>query len=106
MAEEAFVWLPENEKYLEIKEKTEKFYHKGYLGEVDAVHVNYVEDQREDVYYTTMMSLGNVSATTVNGEKGFVFYEAFEKYQEEIGIELKIQWFQYPEMKEDALRRK
>ena len=69
----------------------------------DAVHVYYAEENKEDQYYTTLMSLGTAVTTTIAGERGFLFYEAFDNYQKETGIELNIQWFQYPEMMEAAL---
>ena len=64
--EEKFVWLPESEKYLQLKDKTEEFYHKGYLGEVDAV--NYEVE-----------TMGNVKAGNTDEIRSMVYSSGIER---------------------------
>ena len=72
----------------------------------DAVHEYYSSEERENVYYTTIMSVGDFDGTTTTyGEKGFMFYEAFEEYQKETGINLNVHWYEYPEMMEADMEK-
>lgn len=70
----------------------------------DAIHEVGVEGDEQNVFYTTMMTLGDYDGNTLcYGEKGFVFYDAFEEYQAKTGIQLNLHWFPYPENMESAL---
>lgn len=61
----------------------------------DAVHEYYQSEDRENIYYTTMMSVGDFDITTTTyGEKGFMYYNAFKNYTEETGINLNIHWYE------------
>ncbi len=69
----------------------------------DAVHEYYQSEDRENVYYTTMMSVGDFDITTTTyGEKGFMYYDAFSSFQKETGIDLEIKWYERAfQMEED-----
>lgn len=70
----------------------------------DTVHVYGLEEYSDEVYYTTMMTLGDFfSTTTQHGSKGHMFYDAFEEYQEQTDIQLKLHWYEYPELMEADL---
>lgn len=72
----------------------------------DGVTVFHQTDQTEDVFYTTMMTLGEFGATpTVYGEEGFVFYDAIKKYEQQNDLEVKLHWYRYPEMLESDLNK-
>ena len=70
----------------------------------DAVHRIYQSEEREDMYYTTFMSLGDFGfIPTTYGYEGFLYAQAFEDYQEETGTNLNITWFEYEEYMKEAL---
>ena len=70
----------------------------------DAVHEYYASEDRENVYYTTFTTVGDFDTVpTTFGYDGFIYSEAFEKYQEETGVTLNITWFEYPEYMEEQL---
>ena len=70
----------------------------------DAVHRIYQSEEREDMYYTTFMTLGDFShIPTTYGYEGFLYAQAFEDYQEETGTNLNITWFEYEEYMKEAL---
>lgn len=72
----------------------------------DAVHEYYQSEDRENTYYTTMMSLGDFEVTTTTyGEEGFMFHDAFAKYQEETGIKLDIHWYERTFTMEEELAK-
>ena len=70
----------------------------------DSVHRIYQSEEREDMYYTTFMTLGDFShIPTTYGYEGFLYAKAFEDYQEETGTNLNITWFEYEEYMKEAL---
>ena len=70
----------------------------------DSVHRIYQSEEREDMYYTTFMTLGDFShIPTTYGYEGFLYAQAFEDYQEETGTNLNITWFEYEEYMKEAL---
>lgn len=91
----------------EIKTETEEKPEKLTVWVVaDSVTEYYASEDREEIYYTTMMALGDFSNTTIEyGSKGFLFYDAFESFQEETGIQLDIRWYPYPEQMEEELKK-
>ena len=91
----------------EIKTETEEKPEKLTVWVVaDSVTEYYASEDREEIYYTTMMALGDFSNTTIEyGSKGFLFYDAFESFQEEPGIQLDIRWYPYPEQMEEELKK-
>ena len=72
----------------------------------DAVHEYYQSEDRENVYYTTMMSVGDFDITTTTyGEKGFMYYDALNSFQKETGINLDIKWYERAfQMEEDLAK--
>lgn len=70
----------------------------------DGVTVLHQSDNTRSEYYTTMMTVGEFDALpTVFGEEGFVFYDALQKYEQQTGIEIRLHWYRYPELMEEAL---
>ena len=72
----------------------------------DAVHEYYQSEDRHEVYYTTMMTVGDFDGTTTDyGEKGFMYYDVFKDYTEETGTNLNIHWYEYSEEMEADLEK-
>lgn len=72
----------------------------------DKVQEYYASEDRESAYYTTMMTLGEKAGlTSVFGEEGFVFYDAFKAYEAQTGTHLQLHWFDYPENMEEELEK-
>lgn len=69
----------------------------------NALRVFYAEEDREEVLYTTYMSLGDYESTVCYGSEGFLYYQALKDYEEQSGVKLKLSWYQYPEQLEEAL---
>ena len=60
----------------------------------DAVHEYYESENRENVYYTTLTSIGDFDfVPTKFGHAGFIYVDALEKFQKETGTKLNINWF-------------
>lgn len=70
----------------------------------DAVHEYYESENRENVYYTTLTSIGDFDfVPTKFGHAGFIYVDALEKFQKETGTKLNITWFQYADEMEAHL---
>jgi ABC-type glycerol-3-phosphate transport system substrate-binding protein len=69
----------------------------------DAFTVFYASENKKEVIYTTYMNLGEYESTICYGEEGFLFYDAFNQYQQQNGIRLNLHWYQYPDELEKAL---
>ena len=70
----------------------------------DAVHAYYAKEDREEIYYTTLMNIGDFFGIAIEyGSAGHIFADTFERYQKETGIQLNLHWYQYPEQMEADL---
>ncbi len=71
------------------------------LGDATTEHI--MSENKTNVFYTTLMRLGEYCSSVCYGEQGFLFYEAFQQYEEQTGIELELHWYRYPDELEKAL---
>lgn len=72
----------------------------------DAVHEYYQSEEQENVYFTTMLSVGDFDATTTTyGEQGFLFFDAIKRYERETGVELSIKWYEHTSFMEEELEK-
>lgn len=69
----------------------------------DATTEHFVSEDKTNIFYTTLMHLGEYCSTVCYGEQGFLFYDAFHQYEEQTGIELDLHWYRYPDELGNAL---
>jgi len=71
------------------------------LGDATTEHI--VSENKTNVFYTTLMRIGEYCSAACYGEQGFLFYDVFRQYEEQTGIQLELHWYRYPDELESAL---